>query len=456
MFSTCTKKFYLILCISLILGSIEGKTQQKCLSNFYVNTANTIYQVSPNSKGTLTFQKIMPDLECAVYALSYNNQDGFFYGLDSLNRLLKIDVNGTLEILGRPYLEENPQVLLPKPYKLWTASEIVDNQLYIYETLTDTLYSIDLSNHTDLYYNTIQLPKSLSIYSWAYNPKTLHLYGITTEGQVMEIEPTNGAIRHLPKQRNLPRRHCEIRAIWFDKEGRFFAYETRKRQLFEIFLEENSAAQITRTLPPLAICGSTACFEAQSPVFFHRERLAWNLERRSAERIQLSWAMVREELNRNYKVERSYDGINWKTIVERNSSRQLNRISPYGHPDPVNLQTEKTYYRLLVERDFGGIEYSPTIREHSATADNFTYWVTPTFTRGDLQLNLLKGKNKQFEIRVVDIHGRVQSELSFGVYEDDYTLSLPTLSLEQGFYWIELKDVTNGAFYYTKILKWNY
>lgn len=448
--------FHLFLFISLIMMSIEGKTQQNCLSNFYVNTADAIYQISPNSTGTLSFQQIMPNFERSVYALSYNNQDGFFYGLDTLNRVLKISTDGTLEDLGRPYSKDNSQALLPQPYKTWAASEIVENHLYIYETLMDTLYSIDLSDTAKLHYKAIPLAKPLSIRAWAYNPQTLHLYGITTEGQVMEIEPTTGALRHLAKQRNLPRRYCDIRAIWFDKEGRFFAYEIGKRQLFEIFLEDNSAAQITRGLPPLAIRGSAACFDARSPVFFHRERLAWSLEKRSAERIQLSWFMIREDLNRNYQVERSYDRVDWKVIGERASSRQLNKISPYGHPDPVQAQEKETYYRLLVERDFGGIEYSPTIIERSAVAQDFAYWLSPRFTRGDVQINLASAKGQQFEIKVFDIHEQLRIELDFTVYEDDYSVTLPTLELNQGFYWVELKNLTDGTSYYDKILKWNY
>jgi GH18 family chitinase len=178
-----------------------------------------------------------------------------------------------------------------------------------------------------------------------------------------------------------------------------------------------------------------------SPVFLPVEMIYFNAEK-NGEDVLLEWGTGSEKANDYFAIERSLDGINFKTVGKvEGSGTQLVRQS-YGYVDS-NVPDGILYYRLAQYDLDGKVTYSPIKIIDNKSGLAISVAPNPFTTSTSV---FVKGVSGLVQLRVFDLQGRVVQSFSKEAGE----LEIGN-NLESGFYIVEV--ASNSSVVRYKIIK---
>jgi hypothetical protein len=127
---------------------------------------------------------------------------------------------------------------------------------------------------------------------------------------------------------------------------------------------------------------------------------------RSGNNALLNWNSSSEINTDHFEIERSYDGINFSAVGNKQAAGYSTTYISYQFIDPVNLSAGNIYYRLKTVDIDGKSNYSKIVvlRLSSSIVKDFTVYPNP-FT-GNLKLEINSDRETEVTIRISDALGQ--------------------------------------------------
>ncbi|MCY7291310.1 MAG: hypothetical protein LH615_03925, partial [Ferruginibacter sp.] len=156
-------------------------------------------------------------------------------------------------------------------------------------------------------------------------------------------------------------------------------------------------------------------------------------------KVKLSWSTALEVNSKNFKVQRSIDGINFETIATLPAAGNSNIFRNYGYDDinVVELKGKQIFYRIL-ETDID--ERTMLTEVKSVKMPDFKNLFTIVYNpvKNEALLKYECSEKDKVMIRVMDNMGRIISIVEKVVNPGINQIRLETGKLTSGIYEIEL------------------
>ena len=136
-----------------------------------------------------------------------------------------------------------------------------------------------------------------------------------------------------------------------------------------------------------------------------------------------SWATATETNNKEFSVERSVDGINWKTIGTLPGAGTSSKTLYYSYIDD-NPQPGLSYYKLK-QTDYDGNYTFSNIQ--SVTISSVKFEIFPNPTAGNLTATYYSQLDEPINMVIMDLTGKVveNTQLQALVGVNTYTIQTP-------------------------------
>lgn len=153
----------------------------------------------------------------------------------------------------------------------------------------------------------------------------------------------------------------------------------------------------------------------------------------------IEWKTAVEENFRQYELESSEDGINFKQIKIISPIGNLTSINNYEYLD-FNFYRPITYYRLkMVDLDYT-YKYSSIISIDNQTKSLSTVLVYPNPANTDLYINVSGTNEETIHVHVTDIYGRLVYTNEINLLQNGNNIYLKTSDFATGTYLITVSN----------------
>jgi hypothetical protein len=163
---------------------------------------------------------------------------------------------------------------------------------------------------------------------------------------------------------------------------------------------------------------------------------------RSGDDVQLEWATFEEKNNAYFQVERSADRIFWEELTRTPAAINSNELQRYAAIDGMPLMGTNYYRIKQVDMD-GAYSYTETmsVRFEADNALSLRVFPNPTTDNDAPTLTFFAAKaTQQYEVRLMDLQGRILFAQEIAAAQGSNTLSLPMTGLAQGVYLIQVSS----------------
>ena len=183
--------------------------------------------------------------------------------------------------------------------------------------------------------------------------------------------------------------------------------------------------------------------------------LEFNAEVNDEGTVDITWATASEINNEYFTVERSVDGIDFETVLEREGAGTSNQVIEYAAVDENPLMGS-SYYRLKQTDYDGSFEYSDLQVVKVLRALNFSVRPNPATDRLQITFGDISGggvfvmtPEYKAAIRIYNTAGKLVYKKKFD--GNFYKFNIDVSNFDEGMYLVNLQ--TDGQVYKTKFLK---
>ncbi len=152
----------------------------------------------------------------------------------------------------------------------------------------------------------------------------------------------------------------------------------------------------------------------------------------------IEWITSQEINSDNYKVEKSYDGINWKSIATIKAAGNSSTEKVYNFLD---LNAGKANYRIK-QVDLDGRYAYTNIASTSCTPKNIDIAIYPVPAKNNLNVAISANKNINTQFMIYDATGRLVKQLSEKIVTGNNLLQIDITNLPNGQYILRSTDET--------------
>ena len=149
----------------------------------------------------------------------------------------------------------------------------------------------------------------------------------------------------------------------------------------------------------------------------------------------LQWTTSSEYNSKQFELEKSIDGINYRTITTIAAAGNSNSPRQYNYVDREPL-TEKNFYRLKSIDIDNQSKLSTVVLLKLANANQDMIVMDNPF-KNNIQLRFVRSPESKGELRLTDMGGRLIARQSFGQNEQQIVFNLSSGSLSKGVYLLE-------------------
>ena len=216
----------------------------------------------------------------------------------------------------------------------------------------------------------------------------------------------------------------------------------------------SNTARITGTsinpLDPFVDDGTAVIGPLGSPLSV--KMTSFNVKKESTVAL-LKWITEAEIKNDYYEVERSSDGINYKTVGTVTGNGTTNDIKNYQFADPINFSDKIVYYRLKIVDFDNKITYSKIIALRlDGVVGIRDYTVYPNPFKSDVRLQINSAIETQATLRINNMAGQQQTVRLINVQPGENIIVIKDLdNLKPGMYLLEI--ITTDGKITQKIVK---
>jgi len=165
---------------------------------------------------------------------------------------------------------------------------------------------------------------------------------------------------------------------------------------------------------------------------------------RSNNNVVLNWSTAMEHNNKNFEVQRSFDGSNWTVIAIMLGAGNSDNLKQYSYTDK-NMSAAVAYYRIRQVDIDGKYEYS-TVKVIRA---NETTPATKIYASGNaVNIEFNQEVKNPVTVRIIDLNGRVivqkdnqQASYRITMNLNDHITGMYIVQLNDNAGWNETKKV---------------
>ena len=155
-------------------------------------------------------------------------------------------------------------------------------------------------------------------------------------------------------------------------------------------------------------------------------------------RVEISWSTLSEYNTDHFEIERKASGTDmFSTIFRTDAAGRSNTVKTYGPIVDSDVNYGNSYIYRLRTVDLDGA--STLSNEVEVSLDNF-FGVTPNPASSVATYSFNVGDNRNVNINLYDISGKLVKSLFNGGVSGNYTLDIDVTSLANGTYTIVLTD----------------
>lgn len=212
------------------------------------------------------------------------------------------------------------------------------------------------------------------------------------------------------------------------------------------FIDQTTANSATGTVQSFLISSVSGLTDLASSEFPSNSTLPVSFGEVSVKKLganaELNWITLNEINNDYFLVERSEDGINFKSAGKvfgkgGSSSQQF-----YSYLDPINSSAKVIYYRLKQFDLDGKTFFSNTVSLRLSGIKLNNYTVYPNPFAGDIKLQIETEKQTAMTVRISNVSGQVVVNKQVSLQKGQNIVVIPNLeSLKPGMYIVEMISV---------------
>jgi len=164
---------------------------------------------------------------------------------------------------------------------------------------------------------------------------------------------------------------------------------------------------------------------------------------------QLIWSTTSNSTALSYIIERSTDGIHFTSI----SSVSANKTNKYQYTDATS-SVGAVYYRLRFVEATSFVSYSSVVKVSSTSieASSISVYPNPVTSSQDFKLNVQSVENKNVQIQIVGIDGKIVATQKATIVAGSNLISLNSNTLKQGVYFVKCISDENATIATTKFI----
>jgi hypothetical protein len=172
-----------------------------------------------------------------------------------------------------------------------------------------------------------------------------------------------------------------------------------------------------------------------------------------AQSVNLSWSTTREINAKEFRVEKSFDGLQFSGFAVVTAKGTAASENNYAIIDDKPYPGF-TFYRLkMVDKD-GGLKYSGIVKIKTDARAVTISRIFPNPTPGKLNLQLLADNRKELTLEAFDLLGKKVASYQVTVVQGANDRSVFVSSLPAGTYFLQVKDAAGAVFEKTKFIKY--
>jgi trimeric autotransporter adhesin len=167
---------------------------------------------------------------------------------------------------------------------------------------------------------------------------------------------------------------------------------------------------------------------------------------------KISWVTSREDEQVSFTIERSDDGINFKSIASVNGYNNTGAESNYYTYTDAQPVTGKVYYRVVMISKPGTKKYSKTVQLNPAEKNEFRFVTVINPFSSELIFEVFVPQNVNVKAELIDQNGQVVKKKSYNLSAGTNTLSITDADvLSRGIYTLRLHN--NGSILTKRVMK---
>jgi hypothetical protein len=141
--------------------------------------------------------------------------------------------------------------------------------------------------------------------------------------------------------------------------------------------------------------------------------------------VQLNWSVTRNQDMQYFTIERSIDGVHFTLVDTVNSQSYAPRYAAYKVLDDVQtLRGQYVYYRIKLSARNGGVQYSKVVKVALDAGKATGINLQPNLVRDRLQINIHSMTDREVQVFIYDVAGRLLKTLNTQVQQGYSTVSM--------------------------------
>jgi hypothetical protein len=209
------------------------------------------------------------------------------------------------------------------------------------------------------------------------------------------------------------------------------------------FIDQTTANGANGTVQSFLISGITGLTDLASSEFPSNSTLPVSYGevsvKRTGNNAELTWTTLNEINNDFFLIERSEDGINFKSAGTVEGKGNSAAQQTYSYLDPISSSAKVLYYRLRQVDMDGKTNFSNTVSLRLSGARLTNYAVYPNPFINNIKLQIETENQTAMTVRISNISGQVVLGKNVNLQKGDNLVVVPDLgSLKPGIYIVEL------------------
>lgn len=156
--------------------------------------------------------------------------------------------------------------------------------------------------------------------------------------------------------------------------------------------------------------------------------------------VSLKWQTSSEENVKRFVIERSSDGVTYKSIGQVTAVGNSSIKQSYNYVDNSPLMPATNFYRLLMQDVDGNVKYSKILTVKFTGELTLNMQLSPNPTSNLLQVQLPDGLKGAVSLRIYDLNGRIVKTQNLASDGHALSTSIDVKGLQNGVYILKAQD----------------
>jgi uncharacterized delta-60 repeat protein len=156
--------------------------------------------------------------------------------------------------------------------------------------------------------------------------------------------------------------------------------------------------------------------------------------------VSLKWQTSSEENVKRFVIERSSDGVNYKSIGQVTAIGNSSIKQSYNYVDNSPLMPATNFYRLVMQDVDGNVKYSKILTVKFTGELTLNMQLSPNPTGNMLQVQLPDGLKGAVSLHVYDLNGRIVKTQKLASDGHALSTSIDVTGLQNGVYILKAQD----------------